>query len=47
MDRTSVSEEERGWPDRLITVLGKVSVFGAGVVVGRVRGRKEKEYRRR
>ena len=34
-DRTSVSEEERGCPERLITVLGEVSVFGVGVVVGR------------
>ena len=34
-DRTSVSEDERGWPERLITVLVKVSVLGVGVVVGR------------
>jgi hypothetical protein len=34
-DRTSVSEDERGSPERLITVLVKVSVFGVGVVVGK------------
>ena len=34
-DRTSVSGEERGWPERLITVLEEASVFGVGVVVGR------------
>ena len=31
-DRTSVSGEERGCPERLMTVLGEVSSLGEGVV---------------
>ena len=34
-DRTSVSEVDKGVPERLMTVLEEVSVFGVGVVFKR------------
>ena len=36
-DRTSVSEVDRGVPERLMTVLERVSVFGVRVVFRRYR----------